>query len=136
MDEPKKNQKRLSRIRRIILLAAIGVLVGLLVVTGVGAVPRPVDIDIILSGSSIARPEVRTTITADDEVVADASERISSTGGSASLSYNFWLAPQPHRIEVVVIGCPNETRTFDPRETDELNIVVRCESELEPTGVQ
>lgn len=112
------------------MLAAIGLLVGLLVVTGVGAVPRPVDIVIVFDDPSLSGREVRTTITSFDEVVADASERIRATERSASVSYRFWLAPQLHRVVVAVPGCPSETRELDPRELDELTFVVRCDSEL------
>jgi len=126
----------MSRIRRIILLAGLGLLVGLLIVTGLGAIPRPVDINVIFDDSTILGREVRTTLTSEEEIVADASERVPTAEGSANLRYRLWLAPQPHRIEVTVRGCPSLTRTFDPRDVDDLILTFRCDSELEAPRVQ
>jgi len=118
---------RLTTTRRGILLAGGAVLIGLGVYTMAGAVPRRVSVDVVVAGAPEAGLEVRTVVTSEGEIVAEASEEV--TGGErTTLRYPLWLRQTEHRVEVRGRSCVAVERRFTPGEVDRVVVPYRCDS--------
>ena len=102
-------------------------LIGLAVYTLVGAVPRRVTVDVVVSDVPAAGLEVRTVVTSEAEVLAEAVEDVEG-GVRSTLRYPLWLAPTEHRVEVRGRGCAPVDRRFIPGGVDRVVVPYRCET--------
>lgn len=126
-DRPRR--PRLTRTRRVILLAGGGLLLGLAVVTLFPTFPRPVSLEVVVADPPPSGLRVRSVTTVGDEVVAEAEELAPGGHGPARLRYSLWLRPEPHSIEVRGRGCAAVVRRFTPGDVDRVVVLYRCAGE-------
>ena len=119
------SKPRLTRVRKLLLLAGAVVALGLTAMALGPAVPRPVTLDVVVTDPPDRGLRVRAVVTAEGQVEAELEEVVRGRG-RVTLRQRLWLRPVRHRVEVRGRGCSGVERQFVPGEVERVVVPYAC----------
>jgi hypothetical protein len=118
--------RKLTPLRRAILVVAAGVTLTAIGYTILPVAPRSVDFAVRLRSPALRERPSTLVISLEGRSVVEAETGPGAIEGEV-LELNAWLTPERHRLEFRVQGCPPAIRTFDPGEQSLVAFEYRCD---------